>query len=550
MSLAVFDVPLPSSPESTQDPSASATPVAKSRWRPRRASLAAAIVGVFALVVALGAITPHPVGPVVDDAMYVILARSLATGQGYRSLNLPGLPPNTHFPPGYPAVLSLLWRVAPDFPANLVVFKLFNAVCLAVAAAAAVRYLQRRGVGLSWAVGLGVASAISVPLLTLGVVLLSEPLFIALVLLLLPSLEQYVGDADAATGAARASIRRALILGALIAACTLVRTHGIALVPALFVSLALRRRWRDAALVSASAIACLLPWQLWCAAHRDAVPPPLLGEYASYTSWWMRGLGTVGWRFVPQTVFRTSAETSAMFGSLFSPLGTTTAHAVTFLALAGLLFACVTTSWRRIPVTLLFLAGYLAIVCAWPFQPARFVWGVWPLLLAIPTLALSTAINEQPAWSRLRRGAIAAAFAWVSVGYLAYELRAVRGQWWASIPRSKSRQIVFAVDWARRNSRPTDVLATDEEGPVYLYTGRQTVPVRAFTATQYLHGDDAQTAAAEGLLAVLAAYPVQAVIVNSAATYDIARYLASGASAVLAPHTIAPAGEAYLVLRR
>jgi hypothetical protein len=512
--------------------------------------LATSLVGVFALVVAIGAITPYPVGPVVDDAMYVILARSLATGQGYRSLNVPGLPANTHYPPGYPAVLSLLWRVAPEFPANLVLFKLFNALCLAVAAAAAVRYLQRRGGGLPWAVGLGLVSAVSVPLLTLGTVLLSEPLFIALVLLLLPSLEDYVGDANAGHGASRASVARALVLGTLIASCTLVRTHGIALLPAVFVLLALRRRWRDAALVSATTVACLLPWQLWCAAHRDAVPAPLLGEYASYTSWWTRGLGTMGWRLVPQTLSQTTADASAMFGALFSPFNTWTSHVVTFLAFAGLLFACLASSWRRIPVTLLFLAGYLGIVAIWPFQPTRFVWGVWPLLLALPTLALSAAITDRPAWPRLRRGAVAAAFAWVAVGYLSYELRAVRGQWWVSIPRAKSRHIVFAVDWVRRNSRPTDLVATDEEGPVYLYTGRQTVPVRAFTATQYLYGDDARTGATEGLLAVLAAYPVDAVIVNSAASYDITHYLATGAAPVLAPHTIAAAGEAYRVLRR
>ena len=411
------------------------------------------------------------------------------------------------------------------------------------------RYVQRRGVGLPWAVGLGVVSAVSVPLLTLGAVLLSEPLFIALVLLLLPSLEDYV-DADAAKGATRASVWRPLLLGASIAACTLVRTHGIVLVPALFISLALRRRWRDAALVSTTAIACLLPWQLWCAAHRDAVPPPLLGEYGSYLSWWTRGLGMMGWRFVPQTVSRTTAETSAMMGALFSPLATTTAHVVTLLALAGLFLACVATTWRRIPVTLLFLAGYLGMVSLWPFAPARFVWGVWPLLLAIPTFALSAAIANRPAWSRLGRSAVAAAFAWISIGYIAYEIRAVGGQWWASIPRAKSRQIVFAVDWVRRNTRSTDLLATDEEGPVYLYTGRQTVPVRAFVAAQYLHDDDARTGATQGLLAVLATYPVHAVIVNLAPTYEIAHFLATGVSPVLEPHSITPTGEAYLVRRR
>src|SRR5207247_10454340 len=69
-------------------------------WRP-----ALFLVGVVALAFGFAAVNTLPVGVFHDDAMYVILARSLATGQGYRYLNLPGNPAATHFPPGYPAFL-------------------------------------------------------------------------------------------------------------------------------------------------------------------------------------------------------------------------------------------------------------------------------------------------------------------------------------------------------------------------------------------------------------------------------------------------------------
>ena len=89
---------------------------------------ALASVGAVGLVVGLAVTTRSHVGVFHDDAMYVILARSLATGQGFRYLNLPGAPIASHFPPGYPAVLSLIWRVAPRFPANLGALKAFNAL--------------------------------------------------------------------------------------------------------------------------------------------------------------------------------------------------------------------------------------------------------------------------------------------------------------------------------------------------------------------------------------------------------------------------------------
>src|ERR1700738_1564884 len=86
------------------------------------------LVGAVATAAGLAVVDGRPVGVVHDDAMYVILARSLATGQGYHFLNIPGSPAATHFPPGYPALLAVVSWLAPDFPANVVVFKGLNAL--------------------------------------------------------------------------------------------------------------------------------------------------------------------------------------------------------------------------------------------------------------------------------------------------------------------------------------------------------------------------------------------------------------------------------------
>jgi hypothetical protein len=92
-----------------------------------------AVVALVTLV-GLATVTPWPVGAYQDDAIYTVLAKALATGEGYRMLNLPGAPHATHYPPAYPFFLSLLWRVSPSFPDNIVLFKFANALWLGLTA--------------------------------------------------------------------------------------------------------------------------------------------------------------------------------------------------------------------------------------------------------------------------------------------------------------------------------------------------------------------------------------------------------------------------------
>jgi hypothetical protein len=514
---------------------AASTRSAVDRWR-----LGLVLVGAIALAAGLAVVDSYPVGVVHDDAMYVILARALASGEGFRYLNLPGAPAATHFPPGYPALLALVSWIAPAFPASVVVFKALNALFLAAAAVLTARFARERALGEGWSLALGGATAVSIPLLVLGSMVLSEPFFLALLLLLLPGLESLAES--------RASLVRVIVLGAAIGACTLVRSHGIALLPAAVLALALRRRWRDAAAVAGSAIACLLPWQLWSAAHSGRLPAPLLGNYDSYVAWWVRGLRVAGAGMVPDTLAKTVPETLDMLAVLFSPLRGTVAHGATLVALGALAAMGTWSMRRRMPVTLLFMAVYLAIVLVWPFNPSRFVWGIWPLLLLVVLAGAHAAARGVRGLVQPARIALLAAFTWVVVGYGAYELRGVRGAWWSSIARANARRIAPAVQWSLANTAPGDVLAAEDEGAIYLYTGRTAVPVFSFTTAQYLRDHSAAENAAEGLGPILAAYPVRTVIVGSRKTVDAADFLVNSSTPRLALRAEFAGGIAYTVL--
>ncbi|MDB4882932.1 MAG: hypothetical protein JWL95_1698, partial [Gemmatimonadetes bacterium] len=476
--------PLDSSPLATS-PSDSA-PVVDKRW-----TLALVAVAAVALGAGLAVVDGLPVGVVADDSMYVILARSLASGQGYRFLNVPGLPAATHFPPGYPALLALVSFLAPPFPDSVVIFKALNAGFLAVVAVAIATLLRRRlDVGAGWAAMTGLVTAVSVPLLLLSSMVLSELFFLALLLTLLPALERLVDEPRPAS--------RVLALGAFIALCALVRSHGVVLLPAVMLALAVRRRWRDCALIAGATIVCLAPWQLWLMRHSGVLPAPLLGMYDSYTAWWLRGLAELGPSMISATLAKTIPETGVMFAQLFSPVRGELPHGATLAGLAMLAIAGCVASWRRLPVTLGFLAGYLAIVLVWPFPTARFVWAVWPLLLALVMLGGRAAVRRSE-WAVPARAVLAGAFVWVAAGYAAYEVRGVRGAWWSSIARANTERIVPTVRWVAAHTAPEDVVASESEGAVYLYANRQALPIVSLTPGQYLHDRSSRESAIEGL---------------------------------------------------
>ena len=54
-----------------------------------------------------------------DDSIYFSSAREIAQGHGYILPHIPGTPAATKYPILYPWILSWVWRLSPNFPANL-----------------------------------------------------------------------------------------------------------------------------------------------------------------------------------------------------------------------------------------------------------------------------------------------------------------------------------------------------------------------------------------------------------------------------------------------
>jgi hypothetical protein len=516
----------------------------------RATALAVGIAALVVLAVGIAVVDQYPVGVVHDDGMYMILAKSLATGHGYRYINLPGEPHATHFPPGYPLLLSLLWRIGPAFPANVVFFKLVNGVFLAVAAAMLALFARRRLAFPATAACLtAIAGCASIPVLVLSNLVMSETLFLAV---LVPALLY----AETRLAAEETTARDAVVLAVIGGLLMLVRSHGIAFVAAIGVVLLARRRFRALAIYAAIAVVVALPWHFWQSAYAGSVPAPMRGDYESYGGWFFNGSPAHSIAFVGRTIAKQAQTIYAMmlvFATSGLP-GRALRHFGTVVAIA----LCVTglvSMRRRAPVTALFVCGFLGIIFIWPFTPARFVWAIWPLLVllfvtgalaALVILRNEAAKDRFPAVRSALRVVIAAGVLATLIGYATYNARGYRGQWWSSIAREQSATVGPMIVWVARNTAPGDVIATNSEVMVYLYSGRRAVPATQFLPEDYFTAPSVASRA-ETLRSILQSYRVGVVAVALNETLDAAaRSMTAGQDPTLVLRDSMPGGLIFL----
>ena len=437
-------------------------------------------VAALAAAVALWASQAYAVGVFHDDGVYVILGKSIATGQGYRFLHLPGSPPATHYPPVYPLLLALLWKIAPKFPENISTFLIANAVFLG-ATAVGVQWFAHAVLGWSRraAACVAVIATLSTPLLMLSSLVLSEPLFAAFLFPILVGAERLVReDHDG-----RATIWMAVGLGVL----ALVRTHAIALTIALLIVLAMRRRWRTAIVCALVTGATLLPWQLWLLLHAETIGGSMRGSYGTYSAWLVAGARGGGLGFVLQTIVLNVREIGALFADHFALAdGLAAREAATAIAL----FVIAIGAWRtakRAPVLVAFAIVYSLILLVWPFTPWRFLYAIWPIVV----LFIGEAISLLLEWRKLAvlpvpRVVIALSITVIGIGAAREETRAYSQRSWAQPGATATAQIAPLLRWVVARTNANDVVAVEGEQLVFLFTGRRAVPVAPFTAAEYV----------------------------------------------------------------
>lgn len=436
----------------------------------------------IALLAALLTMTSDPIGVFYDDAIYLLTAKALAEGQGYVYATLPGMPPAIHYPPLFPAMLAVVWKLAPAFPENIAWFKLINPVLIAGAAAGTVVF-GRRAAGLPWWLALGVAvlSTVAVPVLVLTNVLLSEPLFLALLFPTLLVTERFSREGGARWAIAAAVLAAIIVLGRTIAGVVVVATVMV---------LVLDRRWRDVAIYAVVVALLLLPWQMLVWRAAPGFPDELRGSYGPYLEWVIDGYREGGLPFLRDVIVRNTNDAWRMFSIFVSPLVRGTVRTVLSGATLAFMVAGMVLLWWRQGqrVTALALAGYIGVVLSWPFQIERFVWAIWPLLVLVVAAAGYHLVRGLRSEGHPRVAFAVLAFVLaLGAGHLTYNARGHARGWSVSASRDLSQRGLRLVQYINSDVRLSGLVIASEVAPmVALYTGETVVPVEILTTREHI----------------------------------------------------------------
>ncbi len=439
------------------------------RWLPGLL-LAIAAFGTLAVPYYRALSTPA-VGLFHDDGIYAVTAKALAEGKGYRLTNLPGSPPQTKYPPGFPVLLSGVWRLFPNFPANVFWLKAVPLVCGLVWLV--LSYLLMRSLDtppvLSGAICLAVAAS---PLVVyISTSLLSETLFAALCTASLLLLERGPQRGDVS--------KRNVAFAAALAGCTvLTRAIGVALPLAIAGWLASRREWRKLGLFTAILGCVLLPWAWWVLQHRGE------GYYTveNYTSWHIFAADLLPELGQKLRVLASNALMVFYSPNLLWSLPAVLAP-VTILVGLGLFCAGLVRCLRRKLLLPWFAVAYLGLVVCWLWVPLRFILVVIPILFWIALQALPQS------WQTTRRP-------WLALSIILLAGTAAIDTWhrseaatssgiYAWLPNSQEswNDVQATARWVRENSTADTVVLSNLDPLFHLYTGRKAL--RGFSINPY-----------------------------------------------------------------
>jgi len=402
-----------------------------------------------------------------DDGLYLVTARALAEGRGYRIESLPGEPFQTKFPPVFPLLLSLAWRWGGSLERTLPVAMAF--VWAMLPAMVGLSWLLYRDEGVSRRARLGLClflalNPVSVMFATL---LMSELTFTALLIAALVC----------------AGRGRAALAGALGGAAFLTRSAGLPLLVTLPAVYAWKRDWRKACAAFATMLPAVAGWQIWCAVARVPGADPLTQYYTNYFGFYVLDvtpgeLPSLAWVNVGSVV--KGIGELLIFDESQTMISLTLARLLTVAAVAGAIRLA--RNGRFVHYSA-FAVLYIVQFLAWNYPPnSRFLLPLLPLLAVaiLEELGKFTALLK----ASFRKPGIADKAAAVLAGLLlaltaGYAVERAHYGIFRFLPDAYTIQSgalrvrLPAIDWIRKNTPPTARIVSNGDPMVFLRTGRQ-----------------------------------------------------------------------------
>jgi len=481
--------------------------------------LAIVLTGSFLLC--LASLNPDRFGRYHDDTIFVTTAKALATGQGYRIISMPYEPVQVKYPPFYPFLLSLVWRVHPQFPENVTAMMLLSILATVSFLGLSWKYLVNEGYASRWQALLIVAlAAINWRVLVLGTTVYSEMLYASLSVGGLSLAERY--------GKGRKGWISGIGSGVLMGLAFLTRTSGVVLLIAVACYYVLHKQsWKRFVPVIVGGL-FVLGWVGWCYAHSPTAASQGTAYYAS-TSYLHDFYAVIAEEQALSDSSRLVAF-SSIVATNFLMLILMSVPMVSlgldydwiqgsggdfFLIRFGLiLFAFIFLArgfMRRrsseFRLVHLYVVSYLALHVVWPYTSYdRFLMPLLPFLLLFwiaELAALTPLLRNNLTSGRLATVISAACIGLVLLALIGVALHNYGSGIRRSLASASLRKIAKpttsgdaqAIRWIAANTDASDVLVCYQDLLYYLYTGRKAA--RSYLGRASVSVEDPETAGSE-----------------------------------------------------
>jgi len=439
----------------------------------------AATVGLLLAGAAFWGVNKQALGLFHDDGIYVVVAKSLSQGDGYRIISLPTAPPQTKYPFLYSYLLSWVWSLDRSFPENIFVLKSFNiAIFAAIFFVSVVFYRHHSSESRFGALIFAIMICTNPMIFTFTDYVISDLL---LVLFALVTLTICGFGANSAPSTLRVSLL-AIVTGL---AC-LTRLAAAPLIVAGSVYVFTNRGWRGVGHFIAIVALIVAPWFIWVARRSVPAADSLFAYYTAYDFGRAGAGGVEAWMSQQFTVIDGNAR---YLSNSFELLYLTPLLPGLVFFLAGLTVVGVIDSMRREDLALWsFFLSSLGLLLVFPFHPGRYVAPLIPVLIlflfrgakAVAGRIKSTAAAKSPIGllGKIAWCPVALIFilngVWLSGYLLVHDDQTMRGLYGSHVPYSW-RGFDESFAWIRHHAPAEALLATAYDPMYYLYTGRQAI---------------------------------------------------------------------------
>ncbi len=400
-----------------------------------------------------------------DDGVYMVTAKAIAQGDGYRVLNLPNRPYAVQYPPLFPLYMSLSWLIQPRFPDTLRLAAILQALLIPIALATMLAMLRQ--LGLSWVRTFWVAgiTLVTPPMVLMEVTLFAEPLFLCFFFAAILLIQR-----SAASDDSRAKWL-ALSAGLLTGLAYLTRSAALPMLGAAPLFYFLRKKPKLALWFLAVALPLSASWNLWTITHAGLVTQ---GNNATYVSEFVRFLRSADvWQHLwNQAGVISSSVAEILFpGFVGALMGLPLFYVVIAAAISGNIRMIRRSGWS---VYVLFAIPYLVILMFWWFEGvARLILPIWPLMAAGIAEEVSHLLKLAGKNMKARgRGVLR--WATVAVGFLVVvRTQAVAARQVHSLladDRAQLLESMPAYAWLGQHTPENTVVLTWNDSITYLYS--------------------------------------------------------------------------------